>query len=61
MKRNNKTPSKNLAFEGRSGKSNNLIKGGKRWSIEKKIEGHHITHFDSEKGFNVDSTKVFCT
>ena len=48
-----KTLPKKIASGGRTGKPENLIKGGKRWSMEKKIIGHHITHFDGEKGFNV--------
>lgn len=59
MDRKNKTPSKNFSIKGRSPKLNNLVRGGKKWSLEKKISGHHITHYDGPKGYNVDHQSFY--
>ncbi|MGZ7160616.1 MAG: hypothetical protein ACXVHR_09085 [Methanobacterium sp.] len=54
----NKSCSKKIASEGRATKLNNLIRGGKKWDIERTIAGQHVTHYDGPKGFNVNTPNV---
>lgn len=58
MSKKSKTPTKNLAPEGKSSRTRHLIGGGKRWSLEKKVAGQHITHYDGPKGFNVNAPNI---
>jgi hypothetical protein len=50
--------SKNLGLEARSRNHQNLVRGGKKWNIEKTKVGEHITHYDGPKGFNVALPEV---
>lgn len=50
--------SKNLGVEARSRNLQNLVRGGKKWNIEKTKHGEHITHYDGPKGFNANLPEV---